>query len=243
MKTAKILSVVVAAIMLLTIAASAAAPVYVIDLTNADNVANWGGIHSENISYDEAEGATLFEVTDSDPYALYSIAAEDQFTGADYRWVKICYKANSDGNDFGTTQFFWKNEQYSGPVAETNFNWDREEEGAWVETIVEILPNVEDAWDSTLQGFRLDPFQQGSYSAEEKMWVKYIAFFATEDDAKAYTFAPVAAAEEPAAAEAPAEAADVVVAPAAQTADMFSAAIVVLAVSALAGAAVCSKKH
>ncbi len=102
-------------------------------------------------------------------------------------------------------------------------------------------------WEGTVEWIRLDPMWQegddgsdagGSMSDGDTIKIDWIAFFSSEADMNAYN-GPKAAETpaEAAPAEAPAEAADVVVAPAAQTADLAVVAIVAL------GALAAAKKH
>ena len=106
-----------------------------------------------------------------------------------------------------------------------------------------MLPNNEGGWDGTITLLRFDAFQDEDSWGDEELFVKYVAFFASEADANAYTFAPAAAAPAP---EAPAagETTTTPEAPAAgaaQTADMASVAAIALV--AAAAVVVASKKR
>ena len=249
MKLSKILAAVIVCVLTLSIAVCAAGPVTVFDFTNADYAEKWNsGVHNCEVSYDDAEGCLRIDVTGGDPYQSYSLDDSEKFTCQDYPWVKICYKtANMGGVQ---SQFFWGTDVHGGPIAETNHNWDRDADDEWVEQVMQIDPaGGEDYWgDCTLTVFRIDATQDVA-DGGEIMWVKYIAFFASEEDANAYTFAPAgsstteaeapstdapAAETETPATETPA---------AAQTADVFSVAIAVLAITAAAGAVVASKRR
>jgi len=249
MKLTKILATALVSLFAMSAAVSAADPACVMDFTNPDYTAAWvaAGAHNVEVSYDEAEKAMRLASTAGDPYTeAYTLTADEQFDQGANTWMKISYKViESDG---GKAQFHWGNTGIqSGPHAETNFNWDRiGEEGEWVEQVVEIIPTGgrDDAWTTTLTKLRIDPFheEQDGSDADGVMFVKYIAFFASEADANAWTFGAAAADPAP---EAPAtsETAPAPEAGAAQTADMFSVAIAALACAAAAGAVVCSKKR
>ena len=248
MKFNKFFATALVSVFALSAAVCAAGPVTVFDFTNADYAEKWNsGVHNCEVSYDDAEGCLRIDVTGGDPYQSYSLDDSEKFTCQDYPWVKICYKtANMGGVQ---SQFFWGTDVHGGPIAETNHNWDRDADDEWVEQVMQIDPaGGEDYWgDCTLTVFRIDATQDVA-DGGEIMWVKYIAFFASEEDANAYTFAPAGSstteAEAPST-DAPAaetEAPATETPAAAQTADVFSVAIAVLAVAA-AGAVVVSKKR
>ena len=106
-----------------------------------------------------------------------------------------------------------------------------------------MLPQQEGTWTSTLNMLRCDLFQDEDSWGDEEMYVKYIAFFASEADANAYTFAsaPAAAPEAPAAGETTTTPEAAPEAGAAQTADMASVAAIALV--AAAAVVVASKKR
>ena len=249
MKFNKFFATALVSVFALSAAVCAAGPVTVFDFTNADAVGAWVNSNTNNatMTYDDAEGCARIDVTGGDPYLQHTLSEDEQFTCQDYTWVKISYKtANMEGV---RSQFFWGTDVHGGPIAETNHNWERDAEDEWVEQVMQIHPEGgEEYWgDCKLTDFRIDAADD-SVVGGEIMWVKYIAFFATEEDANAYTFAPagsstteaeVPATETPAAeTETPATETPA----AAQTADVFSVAIAVLAVAA-AGAVVVSKKR
>ena len=248
MKFNKFFATALVSVFALSAAVCAAGPVTVFDLTQADYAANWNaGTNSCDVSYDDAEGCLRIDVTGSDPYLCYTLTEDEQFTCQDYTWLKISYKtANMEGVQ---SQFFWGTDVHGGPIAETNHDWDRDADDEWVEQVMQMDPaGGEEYWgDCKLTKFRIDATQD-ICNGGEIMWVKYIAFFATEEDANAYTFAPAGSstteAEAPAtetpAAETETPATETPAA--AQTADVFSVAIAVLAVAA-AGAVVVSKKR
>ena len=249
MKFNKFFATALVSVFTLSAAVCAAGPVTVFDFTNADTTAAWVNSNTNNatMTYDDAEGCARIDVSGGDPYLQHTLSEDERFTCQDYTWVKISYKtANMNGVQ---SQFFWGTDVHGGPIAETNHNWDRDADDEWVEQVMQIDPaGGEDYWgDCTLTVFRIDATQDVA-DGGEIMWVKYIAFFASEEDANAYTFTPAgsstteaeapstdapAAETETPATETPA---------AAQTADVFSVAIAVLAVAA-AGAVIVSKKR
>ncbi len=246
MKFNKFFATALVSVFAFSAAVCAAGPVTVFDFTNADTTAAWVNSDTNNatMTYDDAEGCARIDVTGSDPYLRHTLSEDERFTCQDYTWVKISYKtANMNGV---RSQFFWGTDVHGGPIAETNHNWEREKEDEWVEQVMQIHPEGgEEYWgDCTLTDFRIDAADD-SVEGGEIMWVKYIAFFASEEDANAYTFAPAGAstseAEAPAA-ETETPAAETETPAAAQTADVFSVAVAVLAVAA-AGAVIVSKKR
>ncbi len=247
MKFNKFFATALVSVFALSAAVCAAGPVTVFDFTNADYVSKWEGSgNSCEFSYDDAEGCLRIDVTGGDPYKAYNLDESEQFTCQDYQWVKISYKtANMGGVQ---SEFFWGTDVHGGPIGETNYQWERDKDDEWVEQVMHIDPvGGEDYWgDCTLTTFRIDATQDVA-DGGEIMWIKYIAFFASEEDANAYTFAAAGSstteAEAPAAeTETPAADAETETPAAAQTADVFSVAIAVLAVAA-AGAVVVSKKR
>ena len=249
MKLSKILASVLVCVLTLSIAVCAAGPVTVFDFTNADYAEKWNaGNHNCDVSYDDAEGCLRIDVTGGDPYQCYALDESERFTCKDYPWLKISYKtANMGGVQ---SEFFWGTDVHGGPIGETNHQFTRDADDEWVEQVMMIEPaGGEEYWgDCTLTNFRIDATQDVA-DGGEIMWVKYIAFFATEEDANAYTFAPAGSSTtevEVPSTDAPAaetETPATETPSAAQTADVFSVAIAVLAITAAAGAVVASKRR
>lgn len=208
----------------------------------ADKSANGGEVGYEN-------GSMVIYISDTgDPYFQHGLAAEEQFDAASFPFVKIKYKVV--GSTETLSEFFWGSSVTPGPVGETNYQFNRDETEDWVEYVEKIQDTTFGTWEGIIDNFRIDPIQ-GAVTGTEVVYVDYIAFFATEEEAIAWQ--PAAAAEvtqteetAPADGSAVAEtaAADVTeVAPAtaAQTADMFSIAIIMLAIASAAGVVVCRK--
>ena len=240
MKLTKILATALVALVAMTAAVSAADPACVIDLTNEANLANFSGATRVDVSYDAEKGATVFAPNGSDPYVSYNLPAEQQFDCAANTWCKIGYETAGDIGGI-QTQFFWNTTTVSGPSGGNQVDWYRDEDGKYVDQVFEMLSTNEGGWDGTLTLLRLDPFQDEDNWGDEELFVKYIAFFASEADAQAYTFAPAAAAPTTPDEPATGETTTTPETGAAQTADMASVAVIGLV--AAAAVVVASKKR
>jgi len=247
MKLTKILATALVSLFAMSAAVSAADPACVLDFTNEANLANFqngGSGNNVTVTYDAAESAFVFAPSGGDPYITYNLPADQQFDCAANTWCKINYKTSGDVGGI-QSQFFWNTSTVSGPSGGNEVNWYRDaEDGEWYEQVVEMLPTNEGGWDGIINVLRFDAFQDEDSWGDEELFVKYVAFFASEADANAYTFAPAAAAPEadpeP---EAPAtsETTPAPEAGAAQTADMASVAAIALV--AAAAVVVASKKR
>ncbi|MHB1150863.1 MAG: hypothetical protein ACYCWE_01680 [Eubacteriales bacterium] len=214
----------------------------------ADKSAHGGEAGYEN-------GSLVIYISDvGDPYFQHGLTPEEQFDAAAFPFVKIKYKVV--GSTETLAEFFWGSSVTPGPVGETNYQFNRDETEDWVEYVEKIQDTSFGTWEGIIDNFRIDPIQ-GAVTGSEVVYVDYIAFFATEDEAIAWQPAAAAAAEVtqaaeivPEAAAAAAETADAndaaaaeVTSAAAQTQDVFSVAIIMLAIASAAGVVICRKPN
>ena len=198
----------------------------------ADRSANGGTVGYE-------DGSLVIYVSDAgDPYFQHGLTPEEQFDAAAFPFVKIKYKVI--GSDETLSEFFWGSSVTPGPVAETNYQFSRKDSEEWVEYVEKIRDTSFGTWEGIIDNFRIDPIQ-GAVDGTEVVYVDYIAFFATEEEALAW---------QPAVAVPPSEgirtaAADIIagavgtdtaaraaaVHTAPQTEDLFTIAIIVLAIA------------
>jgi hypothetical protein len=206
----------------------------------ADKSKNGGEIGYENGSM------VIYISSAGDPYFQHGLTANEKFDAAAFPYVKIKYKVVGSAETL--SEFFWGSSVTPGPVAETNFQFNRDDTEDWVEYVEKIADTSFGTWEGIIDNFRIDPIQ-GAVSGSEVVYVDYIAFFATEEEAKAWQPAPAAAEVTTAAPAADSAVAETAAADnadgtavAAQTSDMFSVAIVILAISTAAGVVICRKK-
>lgn len=198
----------------------------------ADKSVNGGEVGYEN-------GSMVIRISSAgDPYFQHGLGASEQFDCAKFPFVKIRYKVV--GSTETLSEFFWSSSVTPGPVAETNFQFNREENEDWVEYIEKIADTSFGTWSGIIDSFRIDPIQ-GQVSGTEVVYVDYIAFFTTEEEAKAWQ--PAAPAAETVVVETAAADAPVENPIAAQTSDLFSVAIIMLAITTAAGVVICRRKQ
>jgi pyruvate/2-oxoglutarate dehydrogenase complex dihydrolipoamide acyltransferase (E2) component len=206
-------------------------------------------IHGGEVSYED--GSLVIYISDEgDPYLQHGLTEEEQFDAASFPFVKI--RVKTVGAVETLSEFFWGSSVNPGPVGETKIQFNRDDTEDWAEYVIKIQDTKYGTWEGIINNFRYDPIQ-GQVFGDEVVYIDYIAFFATEEEALAWqpTAAAAPAAEAPAA-EAPAEtaaaaadetpAAEAPAVVAAQTSDLFSASIVVLAIASAAGVVICRKK-
>ncbi|MDD4773036.1 MAG: hypothetical protein PHZ09_05455 [Eubacteriales bacterium] len=227
------------------LSASAVGTYWVFD--DEATVLGWADKNTNGGEIGYEDGLMVIYIGDGgDPYFQHGLTPEEQFDAASFPYVKI--KCKVVGSLETLSEFFWGSTVTPGPVAETNYQFHRDDTEEWVEYVEKIQDTSFGTWEGTVTDFRFDPIQ-GAVTGEELVYVEYIAFFATEEEALAWQpQAPAAEIEAPAAEPAedaaPAETAaePVGVPAAAQTADLFSVSIITLAIASAAGVVICRKK-
>jgi len=236
-------------------AANAAEPSVIIDFGKDSGVSLSAGT---NIEWFEEDNYAVFTATAGDPYITMD-DAKGEFDQMKYVKVRVWNESPAAAIElFGVSNGatgYAGNQCTHIDIAPNKAEW--QEVVAYIpDSNVFTVQNYKDVsnwidesvWGGTVTKIRLDPMWQegndgedagGSMTAGDSIKIDYVAFFATEADAKAYTQEAAAPAPE---ASAPTETPAAPSEGAAQTADM--AAVAVLAsVLALGTAVVVSKKR
>lgn len=171
--------------------------------------------------------------------------------GSEYSFIKIRYMLNDAGaKDLGTGKF-WASEDAqelstTEDAAQITFDMPSAKANEWQEVIVDLssMQFGDKAWaDTTIRQFRVYPFGDTVPSADAVCYIEYIALFATEAEAKAFTGYEEVKVEETVAETAAAADVETVAAPV--TAPATLDAGIVAAVAAIVSAAgyTLTKKH
>ncbi len=147
-----------------------------------DATVEWADSSTNNVEISQADGAMVISVLGDDPYLAHSLTEDEQFDAAAFPYVKVRYKITNLMTI--TSEFFWGTDINPGPAANTNKQFDLTGDEEWAEYVVNIS-DVE-TWAGKVSTFRVDPIQ-GNILGEETIYIDYIAFFATEEEAIAWT--------------------------------------------------------
>ncbi len=157
-------------------------PSYWLDFTTKDISENYGMQNHVTWSCNTEEGYTTFTATENDPHIYFNSAPSVK--GNQMKYMAVCYRTdiNVKAELFATRP----SAPNMGPSS-TNLQWDTTGTGEWVIEVIHCTPWAEA--DENFTNFRIDPMQQPAdrtIVAGDAIDYKYMAFFATEEDATGF---------------------------------------------------------
>lgn len=160
--------------------------------------------------YDAAEGAAKFTAQNGDAYFVSSdedaaVAGNDanlpeayQIDTSVYKYMKIKYKKNDAvSNNVSQGYFFFLQEGAGYEYATNSLLWTYESTGEWNAQVYDLttlepfgVPSGSPSkWTDAglVKKIRFNLFSSNDMAKQgDEMWIEYIAFFATEEEANAY---------------------------------------------------------
>jgi len=189
---------------------------WVMNDINADAIMDIVNIDGRRVIRVEViNGADLDDPTDNsgDPNATVRYFADDyQLDGDTHQWIRISYMNRSDAPYF---EFHFASPT-QGMHVSTSFNVDIQPQSAWSYTVAHVPTELErffpkrpedvtdpdnfvNHWGGLISGLRLDFMyyeEPGGRAREgDVIYVEYIAFFDTEEAARAFEFTPIRTVE------------------------------------------------